>query len=150
MIFRPIGAVTARVVADLYRERAERIDRAADNLRDFIDASNDRIRDLETRQAGVRPPKPTEGIPMSDQSIAERFKDLVVANLGCDPAKITPEANFTEDLGADSLDTIELTMAVEEEFNMFFDDDDLAHVVTVGEAVRLIETSLGRKNGTAA
>ena len=74
---------------------------------------------------------------MSD--IAERVKKIVVEHLGVDAAKVKPEASFIDDLGADSLDTVELVMAFEEEFGIEIPDDAAEHIQTVGDAVTFIE-----------
>ncbi|MBH0239657.1 acyl carrier protein [Methylobrevis albus] len=70
---------------------------------------------------------------MSD--IADRVKKIVIENLGADPEKVTLEASFIEDLGADSLDTVELVMAFEEEFGVEIPDDAADTIQTVGDAV---------------
>ena len=69
---------------------------------------------------------------MSD--IAERVKKIVVEHLGVEADKVTENANFIDDLGADSLDTVELVMAFEEEFNVEIPDDAAETIVTVGDA----------------
>ena len=74
---------------------------------------------------------------MSD--IAERVKKIVVDNLGVDPDKVTENASFIDDLGADSLDTVELVMAFEEEFGCEIPDDAAEKIVTVKDAVNFIE-----------
>jgi acyl carrier protein len=74
---------------------------------------------------------------MSD--IAERVKKIVVDNLGVDPEKVTENASFIEDLGADSLDTVELVMAFEEEFNCEIPDDTAETILTVGDAIKFLE-----------
>jgi acyl carrier protein len=74
---------------------------------------------------------------MSD--IAERVKKIVVENLGVDADKVTENASFIEDLGADSLDTVELVMAFEEEFNCEIPDDTAETILTVGDAVKFLE-----------
>jgi acyl carrier protein len=73
---------------------------------------------------------------MSD--IAERVKKIVIENLGADPEKVTMEASFIEDLGADSLDTVELVMAFEEEFGCEIPDDAADTIQTVGDAVNYL------------
>ncbi|ODN69590.1 acyl carrier protein [Methylobrevis pamukkalensis] len=73
---------------------------------------------------------------MSD--IAERVKKIVIDNLGADPEKVTMEASFIEDLGADSLDTVELVMAFEEEFGCEIPDDAADTIQTVGDAVNYL------------
>jgi len=74
---------------------------------------------------------------MSD--IAERVKKIVVEQLGVENVKVTHEAAFIEDLGADSLDTVELVMAFEEEFGVEIPDDTAETILTVGDAVNFLE-----------
>lgn len=74
---------------------------------------------------------------MSD--IASRVKKIVIEHLGVDEAKVTPEANFIDDLGADSLDTVELVMAFEEEFGCEIPDEAAEKIQTVGDAISFIE-----------
>ena len=72
-------------------------------------------------------------------SVLERVKDIVADNLGVDREKITPETSFVNDLGADSLDTVELVMAFEEEFGCEIPDDAAETILTVGDAVKFLE-----------
>jgi len=74
---------------------------------------------------------------MSDT--AERVKKIVVEHLNVDAYKVTDTASFIEDLGADSLDTVELVMAFEEEFGIEIPDDAAESIVTVGDAVKYID-----------
>ncbi len=74
---------------------------------------------------------------MSD--IASRVKAIIVDKLGVDENEVTPEASFTNDLGADSLDTVELIMEFEKEFNIGIPDDQAENIGTVGEATKYIE-----------
>jgi len=74
---------------------------------------------------------------MSD--IAERVKKIVVEHLGVEPEKVVESANFIDDLGADSLDTVELVMAFEGEFNVEIPDDAAETIQTVGDAVKFLE-----------
>jgi acyl carrier protein len=74
---------------------------------------------------------------MSDT--AERVKKIVVEHLNVDADKVTDNASFIEDLGADSLDTVELVMAFEEEFGIEIPDDAAESIVTVGDAVKFID-----------
>jgi len=74
---------------------------------------------------------------MSD--IASRVKAIIVDKLGVDENEVTPEASFTNDLGADSLDTVELIMEFEKEFNIGIPDDQAEGISTVGEATKYIE-----------
>jgi acyl carrier protein len=78
---------------------------------------------------------------MSD--IAARVKAIIVDKLGVDENEVTPEASFTNDLGADSLDTVELIMEFEKEFNMGIPDDQAESIATVGEAIKYIEEHAG-------
>ena len=75
---------------------------------------------------------------MSD--IPERVKKIVVEHLGVDEAKVTDEASFVDDLGADSLDTVELVMAFEEEFGCEIPDDAAEKILTVKDAIEYIKT----------
>ena len=75
---------------------------------------------------------------MSD--IAERVKKIVVEHLGVDEAKVTEEASFVDDLGADSLDTVELVMAFEEEFGCEIPDDAAEKILTVNDAIEYIKS----------
>jgi acyl carrier protein len=75
---------------------------------------------------------------MSD--IAERVKKIVVEHLGVDEAKVTENASFVDDLGADSLDTVELVMAFEEEFGCEIPDDAAEKIATVKDAIAFIES----------
>ncbi len=72
-------------------------------------------------------------------SIEERVKNLVITQLGVDAAKVTTDASFIDDLGADSLDTVELVMAFEEEFDIEIPDDDAQKIRTVKDAVSYLE-----------
>ncbi|MBK8805542.1 MAG: acyl carrier protein [Bacteroidales bacterium] len=74
---------------------------------------------------------------MSD--IASRVKAIIVDKLGVDENEVTAEANFTNDLGADSLDTVELIMEFEKEFNVAIPDDQAEGISTVGDAIKYIE-----------
>ena len=75
---------------------------------------------------------------MADNTEA-RVKEIIVNELGVEAEKVTPEASFVEDLGADSLDTVELVMAFEEEFGMEIPDEDAEQLQTVGDAIKYIE-----------
>ena len=74
---------------------------------------------------------------MSD--IASKVKAIIVDKLGVDENEVTPEASFTNDLGADSLDTVELIMEFEKEFDIAIPDDQAETIVTVGDAVKYVE-----------
>jgi acyl carrier protein len=79
---------------------------------------------------------PTGGI-MADSAEA-KVKEIIINELGVDPEKVTPEASFVEDLGADSLDTVELVMAFEEEFGVDIPDEDAEQMRTVGDAINYL------------
>ncbi len=70
--------------------------------------------------------------------IEQKVKDIIIEQLGVDAAQITPEAKFAEDLGADSLDTVELVMALEESFGLEIPDDEAEKITSVGEAIKYI------------
>lgn len=70
----------------------------------------------------------------------EKVKEVIMDKLGVEESKITPEASFVDDLGADSLDTVELVMQFEEEFGIEIPDEDAEKLVTVGQAVEYIES----------
>lgn len=72
-----------------------------------------------------------------------RVKEIIINELGVEPEKVTPDASFVEDLGADSLDTVELVMAFEEEFGMEIPDEDAEKLQTVGDAIKYIEENQG-------
>ncbi len=74
---------------------------------------------------------------MSD--VADRVKKIVVNHLGVEPEKVTEGASFIDDLGADSLDTVELVMAFEEEFGVEIPDDSAETILTVGDAISFLE-----------
>lgn len=76
---------------------------------------------------------------MSD--ISTRVKAIIVDKLGVDEKEVTPEASFTNDLGADSLDTVELIMEFEKEFNIAIPDDQAEKISTVGDAMAYIENN---------
>jgi acyl carrier protein len=76
---------------------------------------------------------------MSD--ISERVKKIVIEHLGVDAEKVAESASFIDDLGADSLDTVELVMAFEEEFSVEIPDDAAETILTVGDAVKFIQTA---------
>jgi acyl carrier protein len=76
---------------------------------------------------------------MSD--ISPRVKAIIVDKLGVDENEVVPEASFTNDLGADSLDTVELIMEFEKEFDIQIPDDQAENIVSVGQAIEFIEKS---------
>ena len=72
-------------------------------------------------------------------SVESQVKEIIVENLGVDTEKVTDDASFVEDLGADSLDTVELVMAFEEEFGVEIPDDAAETILTVGDATKFLE-----------
>jgi len=74
------------------------------------------------------------------QSIEDKVKGIIVEQLGVDPEEVTMEASFVNDLGADSLDTVELVMALEEAFKIESSDEDAEKIHTVGDAIKYIQT----------
>ena len=76
-------------------------------------------------------------------NIEAKVKEIIINELGVEPEKVTTDASFVEDLGADSLDTVELVMAFEEEFGMEIPDEEAEQLQTVGDAVRYIEGRQG-------
>jgi acyl carrier protein len=82
---------------------------------------------------------------MSDKSIEEKVKEIIVEQLGVNPEQVTPNASFIEDLGADSLDIVELVMAFEEEFSVEVPDEDAEKLQTVGDVVKYIEEKSQQK-----
>ncbi|MCX6874670.1 MAG: acyl carrier protein [Verrucomicrobia bacterium] len=80
---------------------------------------------------------------MSDKSIEARVKDIIVEQLGVSADQVTPEAKFVEDLGADSLDTVELVMAFEEEFDIEVPDEEAEKLQSVGDVITYINSQQG-------
>jgi len=74
------------------------------------------------------------------ENVSSKVKEIVADHLGVDIAKVTDEASFIDDLGADSLDTVELVMAFEEEFGSEISDSDAEKILTVGDAIKFIES----------
>lgn len=81
---------------------------------------------------------------MSEKTIEQRIKDIVVEQLGVKADQVVPEAKFIEDLGADSLDTVELVMALEEEFGAEIPDEQAEKLQTVGDVVKYVEDLQGK------
>lgn len=78
-------------------------------------------------------------------SIAEKVKTVIAEQLGVKPEEVTNDAKFVDDLGADSLDTVELVMALEEEYGVEIPDEDAEKLTTVGEAIKYIEEKAASK-----
>ncbi|HOK78522.1 MAG: acyl carrier protein [Verrucomicrobiia bacterium] len=79
----------------------------------------------------------------AEKSVEQRVKDIIVEQLGVKPEQVTSEAKFIEDLGADSLDTVELVMALEEEFGQEIPDEEAEKLQTVGDVIKYIEDHQG-------
>jgi len=75
-------------------------------------------------------------------NVEEKVRGIIVEQLGVDAEEVVPTASFVDDLGADSLDTVELVMALEEEFHLEISDEDAEKITTVGDAVKYIDTHL--------
>jgi len=82
----------------------------------------------------------TQKLTNNMSNIAERVKKIIVEKLGVDESEVTLEASFTNDLGADSLDTVELIMEFEKEFNISIPDEQAENIQTVGHAISYLES----------
>ncbi len=87
--------------------------------------------------------RPTLTTAMSQEAIFEKVRSIVVEQLSVDAGEVKPESNFQNDLGADSLDTVELVMALEEEFETEIPDEDAEKITTVKQATDYITEHLG-------
>ena len=76
-------------------------------------------------------------------AVQDKITEIIVEQLGVKPEEVVPEASFVDDLGADSLDTVELVMALEEEFGIEIPDEDAEKIQTVGDAIRYIDEKSG-------
>ena len=79
-------------------------------------------------------------------AVADKVKSIIVEQLGVDEEEVTPDASFVDDLGADSLDTVELVMAFEEEFGIEIPDEDAEKISNVKDAITYIESNAGDQN----
>jgi acyl carrier protein len=77
----------------------------------------------------------------AEKTIEQKVKDIIVEQLGVNADQVTPDAKFNEDLGADSLDTVELVMALEEEFGQEIPDEEAEKLQSVGDVIKYIEES---------
>lgn len=80
---------------------------------------------------------------MANEEVVRRVKDLIAESLGVNPAEVVATASFIDDLGADSLDIVELVMAIEKEFNVEIPDEDAEKITTVQDAVDYIQNKAG-------
>lgn len=78
-------------------------------------------------------------------AVQEKVKSIIAEQLGVKPEEVIPEASFIDDLGADSLDTVELVMALEEEFGIEIPDEEAEKITTVGDAIKYIEEKTANK-----
>ncbi|MCM8801157.1 MAG: acyl carrier protein [Candidatus Omnitrophica bacterium] len=78
-------------------------------------------------------------------SVQDKVRAIIAEQLGVKPEEVTEDASFIEDLGADSLDTVELVMALEEEFGIEIPDEEAEKITTVGDAIKYIESKVGNK-----
>ena len=76
--------------------------------------------------------------------VGDKIKKIIVDHLGVDSAKVTEDASFIDDLGADSLDTVELVMAFEEEFGAEISDSEAEKILTVGDAIKFVESNTSK------
>ena len=76
--------------------------------------------------------------------VGDKIKKIIVDHLGVEESKVTDEASFIDDLGADSLDTVELVMAFEEEFGAEISDSEAEKILTVGDAIKFVENSTSK------
>ena len=81
-------------------------------------------------------------------SINDKVKDIIVKQLGVNAEEVTESASFVEDMGADSLDTVELVMELEKEFDMEISDEEAANLKTVGDAIKFIECKVGAEKSS--
>ncbi|MDR0734381.1 MAG: acyl carrier protein [Elusimicrobiota bacterium] len=81
---------------------------------------------------------------MDAKQVEEKVKNIIVEQLGVEPEQVKPEAQFVNDLGADSLDTVELIMALEEEFDIEIPDEQAEKIKTVGEALQHIVSKVAK------
>jgi len=84
---------------------------------------------------------------MAEKTTEEKVKDIIVEQLGVNPEQVTPQASFIEDLGADSLDIVELVMAFEEEFSVEVPDEDAEKLQTVGDVINYIKERANAQGG---
>lgn len=82
---------------------------------------------------------------MANKTIEQRLKDILTENMGFDQSKLTPEAKLIDDLGVDSLDAVELIMAIEEEFGFEISDEDAEKLQTFGKLLKYVEDRVAKQ-----
>jgi acyl carrier protein len=97
------------------------------------------LRGIRQSPAFANPTIKTSSLHKDMSEIADKVKSIIIEKLGVDEAEVTTEASFTNDLGADSLDTVELIMEFEKEFNVSIPDDQAENIQTVGQAISYLE-----------
>jgi acyl carrier protein len=114
----------------------------------LIDREYSQLFYLRCFNACGKPCAPTYRIFMAEEkSIEDKVKDIIVEQLGVNPEQVTPQASFIEDLGADSLDIVELVMAFEEEFSVEVPDEDAEKLQTVGDVINYIKERAKQQGG---
>jgi acyl carrier protein len=81
---------------------------------------------------------------MADNDVETKIKEAIVEKLGVEESKVTPQASFINDLGADSLDTVELIMELENKFNIQIPDEDQEKIQTVGDAIKYVKSKVSQ------
>jgi len=82
-------------------------------------------------------------MPLDREAIEKKVREMIIDSLGIDPEKISNDSSFVDDLGADSLDTVELVMAFEEEVDVEIPDEEAEKLATVGDAINYLEKNIG-------
>ena len=82
---------------------------------------------------------------MTHEEVVSKVRDIIVDNLGVEPTEVTESANFTNDLGADSLDNVELIMAFEKAFEIKIEDEEASSIATVADAIAHVEKKIAEK-----
>lgn len=151
-----IAAVKGEVVAELKNQKGplppEELDKLAQRLTEKHEVAKDQARwAVEAwafalgRGGEAAPSKTAKRERASGGTIEERVINIVCENLGVNKEQVTKATSFTEDIGADSLDIVELVMELEEEFEVTIPDEQAEKIKTVGEAVAYIERELDKK-----
>ena len=149
-----IAALKGEVVADLKSQKgplaADDLDKLSQRLTDKHEVAKDQARwAVESWAMALgradAPSKPSKRERATGGTIEERVINIVCENLGVNKEQVTRATSFTEDIGADSLDIVELVMELEEEFEITIPDEQAEKIKTVGEAIDYIEKELAKK-----